>query len=115
MALPQYKIRHVPAHKDARGNWSAETWIDFEDRSVKVVSMKRFDESFRTNARCGRFRDGIFVFESGRDWHEEIKSIPIEKVTKRKCNLYHFAAMREAAEIVEKVTLFYELACADGS
>lgn len=105
-----YTVRHVLAHKDIAGVWSAETWLTVYGFTVRISSVKRPpSDSLVTNARCGRFIDGEFKSDPHRDMQLELRRVKIDKMTRNKCNLYHLAASSLTMGVIEKVTKFYGL------
>jgi hypothetical protein len=107
MALPAYTIEHQRPEKDNRGEWRCQTILHLgELHKVRILSMRRSDGSFLTSARCTRKENH---FESGRDFHKQLRRVNGERVTKQYCALQHFAAVREIADLIKEVAAFYEL------
>ncbi len=106
-ALPNYKIKHIRAHRLDGGAWRAVTELIIADAyNVKVLTVERQDGDLVTTVRCTS-KESLFTM--GRDFYKEMRRSANAKKTRNSCNAQHFAAVYDISPLVKEISSFYNL------
>lgn len=99
-----FAIKHEKASKDDANNWRCMTVVSFSGHCIKIVSARRPDGDLTTTARA--YRDAPHM--PRLDFSKELRRTKVRNVTKTVCNMHHFAAVRDVANLVREVEEFYK-------